>query len=132
MEYNSSSTKDIKDFIEEGLSNLGEFSFELINGDNSPAKINMPPVIEIIKSLNFEKTLETEQTERLTRYCLLNRIVIVKYNGEELGRFIFNDLDSSWENYQVLVDNPLALQFIINVCISEVIKKSIPPRIKKV
>ena len=132
MEYTSEATRDLQETINNSIINAGKFSFELFNGDMSPAKVNNPPVLEIIKAMSFETGANLDQMDHLTRYCLLNRIVSVKYNDKEVGRFVMNDLEMPWETQQVFVDYPLALQFIINVCIAEVIKKSIPPQIKKV
>ena len=131
MEYTSEATANIGQTISDGIANSGKFSIKLFKGDASECEIGMPPVKEIVKAINSDNIFDIDISERLAKYCLKDRITSVLYNGVEVGRFIINDIDLPWDAYDIIVKFPLALQFIINVCCAEVIKKLIPPRIEK-
>ena len=130
MEYTSEATKNLATVISDGLQGAGKFSVEIQNGDGSPSELGMPPVLEVIRAISSDNVFGIETGERLAKYCLMNKITILKYDGTEIGRVVVNSIDTPWDAYDVLVQYPMALQFIINTCAAGVIKKSIPPRVR--
>lgn len=131
MEYTSEAVKGLGKTIQEGAQGAGKFSIEILNGDGSPSEMASPPVLDIVRAMSEADTMSVSVTEKLAKYCLMLKVTVVKYDGKEVGRFVINDIDDSWDNFDVIRQYPLALLFIINACAGEVIKKSIPPRVKE-
>lgn len=132
MEYTSEATKELGKTISDGVQGAGKFSIEVQNGDGSASEMGQPPVLEIVRAMSESDTMSVGVTERLAKYCLMNKVTIVKYNDAEVGRFIINDIAQPWDSCEVLRQYPLALLFIINACAGDVIKKSIPPRVREI
>ena len=131
MEYTSEAVKGLGQIVQDGVQGAGKFSIEILNGDGSPSEMGNPPVLDIVRAMSEDDTMNVSVTEKLAKYCLMLKVTVVKYDGKEIGRFVINDIDASWDNFDVIRQYPLALLFIINVCAGEVIKKSIPPRVKE-
>ena len=130
MEYNVEATKGIASIIKEGVEKSGAFSIVVLNSDGTSGELSMPPVIEIVRAMSSDEGFSTDTTEKLARYCMMGKVVRLKYNNEPIGDIVVNDLATPWDSYEVLKKYPLALMFIINVCTATVIKKSIPPRVE--
>lgn len=129
MEYNVEATKGVSEALKEGTAHSGQFSIIILNSDGTPGELNMPPVLEIVRAMSSDDNFNVTTTEKLARYCLMNKVIRLKYNNEPVGDFVINDMDTPWDAYDPLKKYPLALMFIINVCTAFVIKKSIPPRV---
>jgi hypothetical protein len=130
VEYTSEATAGIGAIIASGIVNAGKFTFEVQNGDGTPSEIAMPPVLEVVQAMSSDDMMSINVSERLAKWCLMNKITIVKYDGDVIGKMIINDINTPWDAYDFLIQYPLALQFIINACVAQIIKKSIPPRRK--
>ena len=121
MEYDSEAISSLSDDLDIANTHSGKFSFIVLNADQSQGEISMPPILEILRAMDDPYGLET--SERITKYCLMNKIVVMKYDGTEIGKFVINDIDNSWDSFDVFKAYPLALQFIMNTCAGLVVKK---------
>ena len=132
MEYTTEAIKNLSDDLDTANTHSGKFSFSILNADQTPGEIGMPPVLEILRAMDNDNPYSLDSSERIAKYCLMGKITILKYDDKEIGRFVINDMDNSWDSFDVFRAYPLALQFILNTCAGIVIKKSIPPRIKNI
>ena len=129
MEYTSEATKNLSAVITAGTQNAAKFSFSLKDNGGSDCEINDPPVLEIVRILSSDDLFNIDSMSQLAKYCLMNRATTIKYGDQIIGSLIINDMNIPWDSYDVLKRYPLALQFIINTCAAEVIKKSIPSQV---
>jgi len=89
------------------------------------------PVLEVCRIINEsdeDMPMRFEDKERLMRFSILGKPIKMSYAGKALGTVLMNKLTDSLDAYTVFKDNPMALSFLMNVCVAYVLKRSLPPR----
>jgi hypothetical protein len=98
---------------------VGEFSIDV---DGGFADV---PVLETLRALDNTSDFDTQS--KIAHYSLKSRKVTVMYNGVPIAApFITNSQNDSWDNIEVFKVSPLALQFVLSICMANILKKSIP------
>jgi hypothetical protein len=107
------------DFIKDtGGNGFSQFSIDI-------EEFAEPPVIEICRCM--DSGLPFDAQERLTKYCILGKPVKIYLDDKLLETLIVNKLDDRWDVFKVFVEYPMALQRLIDICVSHITKKYMPP-----
>jgi hypothetical protein len=111
--------KDLADFlIHPEL--YEDYTFEFPNG------LNEPSVRDIGRVLHDGESFENK--EYLTKCCIKNKIVIIKQSGKQICSFSMAKIDDSWDVFPIK-DYPIALNLLLDTCMSHLLKKSLLPLI---
>jgi len=112
-----------------------ETSAFLANGENfkgyaidvvTEGGFNQPPVLIICRAMT-DGAMSFEDQELLTRYCIKGKLISILYNDKEVGKFVMNNLNDSFDIFPVFTDHPMSLSTLIEVCVAFVTKKYLPP-----
>ena len=86
------------------------------------------PVIEVVRAIRSGLYVSVELLDKLTKYSLMGKVCTIKADGEPLSEpFVVNSLDTPWDVYPVFKAYPAALEFLFNLCQSNIVKKSMLP-----
>jgi hypothetical protein len=92
-----------------------------------------PPVLEIVRSMDEavsnQGTISIETKDRLLHLAIIGRPAKLSYDGVELGSFVSNSKEDVWDNFPVLADNPSALRLLMDLALSFVMSKWMPPQV---
>jgi hypothetical protein len=83
------------------------------------------PVIEIARA--YGNITEFETREKITRLSILGKQVKIILEGQEVGAFIMNDMSDKFDGFPVLSQYPYALIVLFDICVGDMVKKSLPP-----
>lgn len=117
-EYDSDFRDQVQDSLNDENFQLPSYSFAL-----EPDGFKMPPVLEVLR---FMRDLnDGDAQERNCRWCLMDRTVRLKVNGQQVGSgFTFSDMNAPWDIYPEIKANPLALKFLFELTGAFVLKNS--------
>lgn len=116
------------DFLKQVRSEIDGLDADSIFRDYSvtfPDGMGKVPVLELCGV--FEKETSFEDKVRVARYCMLNKRVVIAYDGEVLETVLMNDYNADFDAFKVFSDYPFALMFLIQTCFVAKLKNSIPP-----
>jgi len=140
-------TQSLRDTLD-NLGPVNEYSFD-IRDDKGGDSLASPPVMEIVR---FSKDIDNDDyRELMTRYCLVKRSVFIKCSRKkkvvtkvadrdvikdvityetlepvDVGSIQIPDINIIWDSYDIFIDHPLALKFLIDHCVGEILKKLFP------
>jgi hypothetical protein len=83
------------------------------------------PVMEQVKA--YHNLLDQETGERITRLSIVGKPINILLDNKKVGSFILNSLDDKFDIFPVFTEHPFALLVLIDVCVGDMVKKSLPP-----
>jgi hypothetical protein len=105
---------------------------EVTNADGTPGSMNDVPVEEVCRALDEASTwggMPWDRKMQITKMAVMGKKVLVFYGDVQVGAgFILTKVDQTFDLFPELKDNPPALTRLIDVCISGIMGKSVPPQ----
>ena len=93
--------------------------------------IKMPPVMVGGKAIDEAKQIGSMPWETkvlIMRHSILGQKVTISYKGKPIGPgFVMNSMTDPLDSFPELTSIP-ALQFLVDVCMSALMEKSLPPQ----
>ena len=123
MLYGGEVFSNLADVIERATS-MGNYSIDVEGG------FGFVPPLEVVRILSSGDFQDVDSMQRITKFCIRGKRTTIFYNGKQVGSpFIMNGMEDDWGAFDVFNSNPVALQFLMTVCMADMLKKSVPPRV---
>jgi hypothetical protein len=92
-----------------------------------------PPLLEIVRAMDEAVSsgglISIDTKDRLLHLAIIGKPAKLNYDGVELGSFVSNSKEDVWDNFPVLADNPSALRLLMDLALSFVMSKWMPPQV---
>ena len=89
-----------------------------------PEGLSTVPILELCSIFEAEPSFNDKV--RVTRHCILDKNIEIKFDGKPLETIRVTDFNVDFNAFKIFKDHPFALMFLVQTCFLAVVKNSIP------